>query len=68
MSIKSMKQDFIHKVSAKIRVLPDGIDHFRVFTPLPIRGRAKYRLERYEEAIVDFKAAELSTRDHPIRI
>ena len=33
MSIKSIQQDFIDKVSAKVRVLPDGIDRFRVFTP-----------------------------------
>ena len=33
MSIKSIEQDFIDKVSAKIRVLPDGRDRFRVFTP-----------------------------------
>ena len=33
MSIKSIEQDFIDKVSAKVRVLPDGIDRFRVFTP-----------------------------------
>ncbi len=33
MSIKSIEQDFIDKVSAEIRVLPDGRDRFRVFTP-----------------------------------
>ena len=33
MSIKSIEQDFIDKVSAKIRVIPDGRDRFRVFTP-----------------------------------
>ena len=33
MSIKFIEQDFIDKVSAKIRVLPDGRDRFRVFTP-----------------------------------
>ena len=33
MSIKSIEQDFIDKVSAKVRVLPDGMDRFRVFTP-----------------------------------
>ena len=33
MSIKSIEQDFIDKVSAQIRVLPDGRDRFRVFTP-----------------------------------
>ena len=33
MSIKSIEQDFIDKVSAKIRVLRDGRDRFRVFTP-----------------------------------
>ena len=33
MSIKSIEQDFIDKVSAKVRVLPDGRDRFRVFTP-----------------------------------
>lgn len=33
MSIKSIAQDFIDKVSAQIRVLPDGRDRFRVFTP-----------------------------------
>ncbi len=33
MSIKSIEQDFIDKVSAKVRVLPDGKDRFRVFTP-----------------------------------
>ncbi|MDE0089477.1 MAG: DUF1828 domain-containing protein [Candidatus Poribacteria bacterium] len=33
MSIKSIEQDFIEKVSAKVRVLPDGRDRFRVFTP-----------------------------------
>ena len=33
MSIKSIEQDFIDKVSAEIRVLPDGRGRFRVFTP-----------------------------------
>ena len=33
MSIKSIEQDFIDKVSAKIKVIPDGKDRFRVFTP-----------------------------------
>ena len=33
MSIKSIEQDFIDKVSEKVRVLPDGKDRFRVFTP-----------------------------------
>ena len=33
MSIKSIEQDFIDKVSEQIRVLPDGSDRFRVFTP-----------------------------------
>ena len=33
MSIKSIEQDFIDKVSTKVRVLPDGKDRFRVFTP-----------------------------------
>ena len=33
MLIKSIEQDFNDKVSAKIRVLPDGKDRFRVFTP-----------------------------------
>ncbi len=33
MSIKSIQQDLIDKVSAKIRVVPDGKDRFRVFTP-----------------------------------
>lgn len=33
MSIKSIEQDFIDKVSAKVRVIPDGKDRFRVFTP-----------------------------------
>ncbi len=33
MSIKSIEQDFIDKVAAQIRVLPDGRDRFRVFTP-----------------------------------
>ena len=33
MSIKSIEQDFIDKVSAQVRVLPDGRDRFRVFTP-----------------------------------
>ena len=33
MSIRSIEQDFIDKVSAKIKVSPDGGDRFRVFTP-----------------------------------
>ena len=33
MSIKSIEQDFIDKVSEKVRVLPDGKERFRVFTP-----------------------------------
>ena len=33
MSIKSIQQDLIDKVSAKIRVIPDGTGRFRVFTP-----------------------------------
>ena len=33
MTIKSIEQDFIEKVSEKIRVEPDGKDRFRVFTP-----------------------------------
>ena len=33
MLIKSIEQDFIDKVSAKVRVIPDGRDRFRVFTP-----------------------------------
>ena len=33
MSIKSIEQDFIDKVSAKVRVVPNGTDRFRVFTP-----------------------------------
>ena len=33
MTIKSIQQDFIEKVSEKIRVGPDGKDRFRVFTP-----------------------------------
>ena len=33
MSIKSIEQDFIKKVSEKIRVVPDGKDRFHVFTP-----------------------------------
>jgi len=32
MSIKSIEQEFIDKVSTKVRVLPDGRDRFRVFT------------------------------------
>ena len=33
MSIKSIEQDFIEKVSEMVRVIPDGEDRFRVFTP-----------------------------------
>lgn len=33
MTIKSLKQDFIEKVSEMVRVIPDGTDRFRVFTP-----------------------------------
>ena len=33
MTIKSIEQDFIEKVSEKIRIVPDGKDRFRVFTP-----------------------------------
>ena len=33
MTIKSIEQDFIDKVSEKVRVVPDGKDRFRVFTP-----------------------------------
>ena len=33
MSIKSIEQDFIEKVSEQVRVVPDGKDRFRVFTP-----------------------------------
>ena len=33
MSIKSIEKNFIEKVSEKIRVIPDGKDRFRVFTP-----------------------------------
>ena len=33
MTTKSIQQDFIGKVSEKIRVMPDGKDRFRVFTP-----------------------------------
>ena len=33
MSIKSIEKDFIDNVSAKIRVLPDGKNRFRVLTP-----------------------------------
>ncbi|MYB65723.1 DUF1828 domain-containing protein, partial [Candidatus Poribacteria bacterium] len=33
MKIKSIEQDFIEKVSEKIRVIPDGRDRYRVFTP-----------------------------------
>ena len=36
MSIKSIEQDLIEKVSAKVRVIPDGKDRFRVFTPFRI--------------------------------
>lgn len=33
MTIKSIERNFIEKVSEKIRVIPDGKDRFRVFTP-----------------------------------
>ena len=33
MTIKSIEQDFIEKVSEKIRIVPDGKERFRVFTP-----------------------------------
>ena len=33
MTIKSIEQDFIEKVSEMVRVIPDGTDRFRVFTP-----------------------------------
>ena len=33
MIINSIEQDFIEQVSEKIRVIPDGKDRFRVFTP-----------------------------------
>lgn len=33
MTIESIQQDFIEKVSEKIRIIPDGKDRFRVFTP-----------------------------------
>ncbi len=33
MTIKFIQQDFIEKVSEKIRIIPDGKDRFRVFTP-----------------------------------
>ncbi len=33
MTIKSIEQDFIEKVSEMVRVIPDGKDRFRVFTP-----------------------------------
>ena len=33
MTIESIEQDFIEKVSEMVRVIPDGKDRFRVFTP-----------------------------------
>ncbi len=33
MSIKTIEQDFHEKVSAKVRLLAEGIERFRVFTP-----------------------------------
>ena len=33
MSINTIEQDFIDKVSAKVRLLPDGKERFRVLTP-----------------------------------
>lgn len=33
MTIKSIEQDFIEKISEMVRVIPDGTDRFRVFTP-----------------------------------
>ena len=33
MTIKSIEQDFIEKVSEMVRVIPDGKDRFCVFTP-----------------------------------
>ena len=33
MTIRSIEQDFIEKVSEMVQVLPDGKDRFRVFTP-----------------------------------
>ena len=33
MTIKSIEQDFIEKVSEMVQVIPDGKDRFRVFTP-----------------------------------
>ena len=33
MSINTIKQDFIDKVSAKVRLLADGEERFRVLTP-----------------------------------
>ena len=33
MTIKSIEQDFIEKVSEMVQVGPDGKDRFRVFTP-----------------------------------
>ena len=33
MTIKSIEQDFIQKVSEMVQVIPDGKDRFRVFTP-----------------------------------
>ena len=33
MTIRFIQEDFIEKVSEKIRIIPDGNDRFRVFTP-----------------------------------
>ncbi len=33
MTINSIEQNFIEQISAKIRMIPDGKDRFRVFTP-----------------------------------
>jgi hypothetical protein len=33
MSIESIEQDFHEKVSAKVRLLPEGMERYRVFTP-----------------------------------
>ena len=33
MTIKSIEKDFMDKVSAKIEIVPDGVERFRVFTP-----------------------------------
>ena len=48
-----IERDFREKVCAEIRLLDEGMDRYRVFTPFQLNNDIKYRLGRTTEGQED---------------